>query len=396
MSADQGVPALPRPSAARVPALRRLWLAGFAFFFSFYLLLSALPVYATVRGVPDGAVGLIIGCFAFASMLVKPWAGWASDRFGRRPLLLAGSAIFAVAGLAYPWSGTAAALLAVRLLHGAGMGLYPTAASAVVADVTPPSRRGEILGFFGAAANVAMALGPLAGMELAQRLGFTPLFVISAASATIALLVSATLRETLAAPSTTPFGMRATFSRAALFPSAIVLCLMVTYGAQVSFLPIHAHRQGVNPGLFFLAFALVVALVRGYAGRLSDRLGRVPVAVTGLLITGVALTVLAFTHGIAGLAVAGVLYGIGFGSAQPALIAWTVDGVPAADRGRAMGTYYTLLELGIAIGAMAAGFAVTAVGFAATFLAMAAVAVVGALVATVDVRHRPRAFAGRA
>jgi MFS family permease len=368
-------------SSAGVPALRRLWPAGFAFFFSFYLLLSALPVYASVRGVPDGAVGLIIGCFAFASMVVKPWAGWATDRFGRRPLLLAGSAIFAVAALAYPWSGTASSLFAVRLLHGAGMGLYPTAASAVVADVAPPARRGEILGFFGTAANVAMAVGPLAGMEIALRLGFTPLFLISAGAAAVALLLSASLGETLKTPSATPFGMRATFSRAALFPSMIVLCLMVTYGAQVSFLPIHAHRQGMNPGLFFLAFALVVALVRGHAGRLSDRVGRVPVAVTGLAITALAIAVLAFTDNIVGLAAAGVLYGVGFGSAQPALIAWTVDGVPAADRGRAMGTYYTLLELGIAIGAMAAGFAVSAVGFTATFLAVAAIALGGAVLA---------------
>ncbi|MCL6639903.1 MAG: hypothetical protein K6T92_00880 [Candidatus Rokubacteria bacterium] len=57
-----------------------LWTGGLAFFLSFYLLLSALPLYARQAGIPDRGLGLIIGAFAFASMLVKPWAGWAADR----------------------------------------------------------------------------------------------------------------------------------------------------------------------------------------------------------------------------------------------------------------------------------------------------------------------------
>ncbi|MGH7277386.1 MAG: MFS transporter [Candidatus Rokuibacteriota bacterium] len=199
-------------------ALRLLWPAAFAFFFSFYLLLSALPLYASERGVRDRGIGLIIGCFAFASMLVKPWAGWATDRFGRRPLLLAGAAIFAAASIGYAWSATAVALLAVRLVHGCGMGLFPTAASAVVADIAPPERRGELLGFYGAAANVAMALGPMAGIAIAAHAGFTTLFAVSAAAALVALALSSLTGETLGAPAAVPFGVRATLSRTALLP----------------------------------------------------------------------------------------------------------------------------------------------------------------------------------
>ncbi|OLC16140.1 MAG: hypothetical protein AUH29_05925 [Candidatus Rokubacteria bacterium 13_1_40CM_69_27] len=70
---------------------------------------------------------------------------------------------------------------------------------------------------------------------------------------------------------------------------------------------------------------------------------------------------------------------MGFGGAQPALLAWCVDRVGPHDRGRAMGTYYTAFELGIAGGAVSSGLAVGVLGFAATFLAMAAVAAAGAL-----------------
>lgn len=358
--------------------LALLWTGSFAFYLSFYLLLSVLPLYARAAGVTDQAIGLIIGCFAFASMLVKPWAGWGSDRFGRKPLLLLGSVIFLAASLAYGVSGSALALLLVRLLHGSGMGLYPTAASAAVADLAPPARRGELLGVLGAAANVAMALGPLAGMEVATRLGFRGLFTISAVIAALAVAVSVLVPETLAQRRRLRLRLDAALSADALRPSLIVLCMMVSYGAQVSFLPIHADRLGINPGLFFLAFATVVALVRGQAGRLSDRIGRAPVTIAGLLLAAAALVTLALSASLAGLVTAGALYGVGFGSAQPTLMAWCVDLVGTHDRGRAMGTYYTALELGIAVGAAATGLAVSLAGFTWTFLGVAVVVLTGA------------------
>jgi predicted MFS family arabinose efflux permease len=134
----------------------------------------------------------------------------------------------------------------------------------------------------------------------------------------------------------------------------------------------------VNPGLFFLAFALVVAVVRHWAGRVSDWLGRPPVTAAGLVTAALALTTLALRQDAWGLTIGGALYGLGFGTAQPALMAWCVDLVDAADRGRAMGTYYTALELGISLGAVASGLSVTTVGFAPTFLATATAALVGA------------------
>jgi len=172
----------------------------------------------------------------------------------------------------------------------------------------------------------------------------------------------------------------------------VTLCLMFTYGTQVAFLPLHADARGMNPGLFFLVFALTVALTRGPAGRLSDRLGRAPVAATGLLAAAAALVLLAFSEDAVGLAAAGGVYGVAYGTAQPALMAWCVDEASEDDRGRAMGTFYSALEIGIAIGAMISGVAVGRWGFTTTFLATAGIAVAGAVLALTrgwSVRRRP-------
>jgi MFS family permease len=358
-----------------------LWLGAFAFFLSFLLLLSALPIFARRQGASDAAVGVIMAGFGVTSLLLRPVAGWGADRHGRRPFMLAGALIFALAPLAYAWSAGAVSLGLARLLHGCGMGLYPTAAGAMVADLAPPRRRGEILGLYGAAGSIALAIGPVTGIAIAEGLGFGPLFWIAGTVAALAVALTAAGGETLARPRPVRFTVAGTLSPAALFPGLLAFCLLFSYGAQVAFLPLHADTLGVNPGVFFLFFAVTTTLTRGPAGRVSDRVGRPPVAAAGLLLAAGALVLLAFAEGLPGIAAAGAVYGLAYGVAQPALIAWSVDVVPEGERGRAMGTYHTAFELGIVAGAATSGLAVARWGFATTFLATAAVATAGALLA---------------
>ena len=367
-----------------------LWLGAFAFFLSFLLLLATLPIFARRLGASDATVGFIMAAFGVTSLLLRPLAGWGADRFGRRPLMLAGAAIFAVTSVAYGWVAGAVGLVLVRLAHGCGMGLYPTAASAMVADLTPPGRRGEVLGFYGAAGSVALAIGPLAGIALAERAGFTALFWTAGAVAAVALAVGLTVGETLARPRADAFTFAGSMSRAALLPGLLALCLTFGYGAQVAFLPLHASAVGANPGVFYLVFAVTITLVRGPAGRRSDRVGRAPVAAAGLLLAAVGMTLLALSDSGLSLAVAGGVYGVAYGVAQPALIAWSVDAVAEGERGRAMGTYHTAFELGIVIGAASAGLAAARWGLPTTFATTAAIATAGATLALTHHRKTRR------
>ena len=346
--------------------------------FGFFLLVPVLPLYARDLGLSGGEIGVVMGSFALSSMLLRAWSGWAADRHGRRPLMLLGGAVFMLAPLGYGVSGGVLSMGIARLFHGAGMGLYPTAATAMAADLAPPARRAEILGLFGMSGSLAMALGPAAGIALARALGFGWLFVIATGIGILAIALTTSVPETLGARGTTRFTLTATLSRPALFPSLLVLGLMLTYGALITFLPLHADARGLNPGLFFLVYALALTASRQPAGRISDRCGRAPVAAAGLVIAAAALVIVALTDGVVGLLAAGLVYGIGQGTTNPALVAWCVDGAGPTERGRAMGTFYTALELGIAIGAMTAGLAVARAGFPATFLVAAVVALASA------------------
>jgi MFS family permease len=114
-------------------------------------------------------------------------------------------------------------------------------------------------------------------------------------------------------------------------------------------------------------------LVRAKAGEISDRRGRAAVIVPGMIVTVLSFLVLGVTTGWIGVLAGGALLGLGFGSAQPALMALTTDRVAPAERGKAMGTFYTAWELGIASGAAGAGWLLNVTDFAALFLVGAAI-----------------------
>jgi MFS family permease len=350
------------------PQFVRLWVGGFAQFLSFFLLLPALPVYARSLGIPESRIGLLTGAFPLAAMLVRPVAGWGADRYGRKPFLLGGALVFAASSALYALSRTLPTLMLVRGLHGCGMGLYPTGGMAMAADLAPAARRGQVMGLVGIAANVALAIGPAAGLFLIERFNFQWLFMVSTGTALVALVLALGQPETLAAPVRVPLALGSAFSGAALYPCAIVLCLMSTYGVQSTFLPLYAVSRGGHAGVFFTVMACAIIVSRAFGGGLSDQVGRAPVAAAGTVGVAAAMGVIALGDGSWALVVSGLLYGFGLGAAQPALIAWCVDLAAPTERGKVMGTFYTALELGIAIGAIGAGFLVARTGYTALFL----------------------------
>ncbi len=173
-----------------------LWLATLLFYLGFQMLLPVMPLYAARLGAREADVGFIIGAFAFAAMVVRPLAGDLADRIGRRPLVLLGTAIFALSPLGYLAVGTIPGLLLMRVFHGTGMGFGPTAATVIATDLTAPERRGAAMGAYGLASAVALAVGPYVGGELVRGAGFPATFLVATVIELAALALAWRLPET--------------------------------------------------------------------------------------------------------------------------------------------------------------------------------------------------------
>jgi MFS family permease len=359
-------------------------LATGCFYLSFYLILPVMPLYVADLGGTSNQIGLIIALFAFVAMCMRPPAGWLIDTKGSRSVLLVGMAIFLLASLGYLLTPSVRSILALRLFHGLGMGLFPTAATVVIAELAPPSRRGEAMGWFGIANSIAYILGPAGGLALVARTGYAALFLLAAGVAALGLVCIwlLPLPARKASPPVRLPRLGDIFSRAALLPSAILLFLYLPYGSLISFIPIVATQRGLtNPGLFFTVYAAAMLLVRSKAGEISDRHGRAVVILPGMLIAAVSLVVLALAPGPAGILAGGAIFGIAFGMAQPTLMALVVDRVSPAERGKAMGTFYVAWELGVAAGAAGSGWLLNSIDFEMLFLVAAAAPFAGAFLA---------------
>jgi MFS family permease len=141
----------------------------------------------------------------------------------------------------------------------------------------------------------------------------------------------------------------------------------MTYGGLVFFLPLLARdRRLGDPGLFFTIYALLLVVLRGVAGRFSDRFGRPAVIGPGLAMGGVGLLVLALATARWQMLGAAALFAFSMGFVQPPSLAWGLD-LDRERRGTAMATMVAAQDMGLALGGSVLGAMGTLGGLGALF-----------------------------
>ena len=378
-----------RPEALFTRDFILLCLGTFLFAGSMFLLFAVLPVFVVeeLHGA-DSQVGLIMGAFALSALLVRPMTGRLVDQWSRKTLLSIGALIYCLAPALYTQVESVPVMLGLRLFHGLGIAAYTTAAGVIVADLAPPSRRGEGMGYYGMSLNLAMTIGPALGVMLIGYIGYNALFWLCAALALGSLVLSQLIQEPACAPQAgTP--SRQWVSRTALFPGFIAVCMTFTFGAVVSFLPLFVKASNLgNPGIYFSVYSIVVVVSRPFAGRLSDRFGRAAVIVPGLGCLAVAMITLAFSSTLPGILIAAALQGLGFGGVQPSIMALVVDRSPTHERGAALATLMGAFDVGVGLSSIALGAVLEYTDFTVMFLCAGGVALVGAIGAAWGTRER--------
>lgn len=359
VAASLGVPAVSSP--IRQP----LWTRDYAtllvtqvlYFVGVYLLLPTLPLFVIRLGGEEGTVGLVLGLFTFAAMVVRPVTGWALDTYGRRVILIVGLALTFFTILAHEWVAGIGLLLVLRLLHGVGFGLETTAGGTLASDLVPEARLGEGMGYFTLAMGLPMAVAPAVGLALTAGGDFTSLFLLAAGLTGVALLLASVIRVPRIERHGGRLSLRTVFERSSLLPATAVFFLTTTYAPILAFIALYGGERGIgNVGPFFAVFAIVLAVTRPVSGRLADRWGYLRTATFGLIFVAAGLVTLALAGNLAVILLAGVLYGAGYGTSQPSLQALTVYGVAPERRGAANAAFFFAYDLGIAVGSIGGGF----------------------------------------
>ena len=356
-------------------------LANFANAFGMQMLVATLPVYVIRLGGSQVDAGLVSGAIAFTALLFRPLVGWLTDAWRRRPLVLIGTSCYGLASVVYLLAGSIPLLVLGRFVHGFGLSCYTTAANAYVADIAPLRRRGEAMGVFSAAQAVGLIVGPVIGFVLVEAVGFQRLFYFSGGLAFTAFLISLFARERRQPWEITrqPWSPRTGIVAVDALPVAwMTLCMGMGFGTVNAFIAIFAQLRGVqNPGFYFMVQAIALLVSRAFAGRLADQYGRPVVIVPGILLMAAALGLLPLAYGFAYFVMSASLFGLGFGTAQPATMALLIDRVRPEQRGLATSTYFTGFDAGISIGSLLLGMVSQHWGFGVMWTLAAACTLLG-------------------
>lgn len=341
-----------------------------------------LAVFAAHLGALPEFIGVIVAASTITGVFFKLPSGALSDVLGRKRMMVLGALFFAVPPFLYPFVGNPWALLTLRFIHGFATAIFSPVAAAYVASLTE-SGRGARLGWFSSSNDIGATAGPLiGGFVLYFTASYAVTYFLVGAIGVLTLLVVLWLPDanhpsehqgTTLAGRTAEFraGLAEVIATPPIFIAAGIEAVMyLGYGAFLGFLPIYAKTVGLNDAeiAIVLGSQLATAVVaKPIGGRLSDRLGRKPVIVIGLLLCAAALPLIFRSESLAAFVVVAPLLGLGIAAVTPVTNALIADLASARRLGAAMGVFGTIWDIGEAAGPIIAGLLIVGLGYASTF-----------------------------
>jgi MFS family permease len=372
-------------------AFIRATITNFFFFFGLNCFIL-LPLYIEGAGGTAIEIGLVMGLYNAMGILCQPLVGPLVDALGRRPFMLAGTVLAAVAALFATLAPSIPVLAGVRALQGIAFSAFFVANYSYVIDLTPPAHRGWALGIYGVAGLVATAIAPLIGEGMIRRTGFRPLFCLAAVMALAAAGYVWSLPSGRPGRPLTLPGSR--WERGGLGElrhrhMAVTLFFGLGAGTIFVFLPTFSDSLGVATlSLFYTAFAVSAIGVRVFGGRLIDTHGRRAVIVPSMFVQAGAVALLALlgfvvsrtslTPVVPVLFIAGLMSGGAHGLLYPGLATLVTDHASETRRGVVIAMFSAVFLVGQTVGSFAFGYITHVIGYAFMWTMLASFLLLGA------------------
>lgn len=406
-----------RAPQQRVSVPREIWIlvcAALLIALGFGLVAPVLPQYALSFDVGVAAASAIVTVFALTRLSFAPVTGPLMARFGERRTYVLGLTITAVSSLLCGFAGSYTELMIWRGLGGIGSVTFTVASMGLMVRLSPPEARGRMSALYGSAFVLGNICGPLLGSVL-SGFGFRVPFFIYAAMLFCALTVVLVFlrgidggrdldRDAEGSPGRPGdpgrLGSRSrravddrpqyTFGEAIADP--VYRGLLATgfangwsnWGVRISLVPLLAAATpslGVAmAGPALTVYAIGTAVAQQFSGRFVDAVGRRPVMMTGLLLSGVSTLVFGWATALPVFLALSGLAGVAAALIQPAMQAMAADLI-GADRngGSALSGYSMAGDLGAITGTLGAGIVAQTLGFGWAFFATGLVLILATL-----------------
>ena len=359
------------PTVTEKPRIPRdIWVliaAAFVIAIGFGLITPVLPSFARSFDVGVTASSIIVSAFAFFRLVFAPAGGRLIAKFGERPIYITGLLIVAISTGATAFAQSYWQVLLFRSLGGIGSTMFTVSAVALIVRLAPPTIRGRVSSAYGSAFLLGGIGGPVLG-GLLGNLGLRIPFLVYAVALVIAAAIVAAMIRTEALRPAADAPQRAVFTvREALQDSAYRASMgsavangWANFGVRNAILPLFATAVILDEpwvaGAALAVFAAGNAVGLTFSGRLSDRIGRRPFIIGGLLVSGLATMITGWVGTLPLLILVSAVAGLGAGVLNPAQQASIAD-IVRQDRngGPAIAAVQMSSDLGSIIGPIIAG-----------------------------------------
>jgi MFS family permease len=358
-----------------------LTLSNFLLCITYYALISTLPIYLSVDlHANNSAIGVVLAVYTIASVTVRPFSGFALDKFGRKMIFIAALLLYTAVFIGYVVAFSIAFITLLRFTQGLGWGVATISGSTMAVDIIPANKRGEGIGFYSLSTTIGMSIGPLIGLFLAHQWDYMIMFwgmlFISLLGALCGYLVKIPKRLPIA--TNLNLNLQNLFEPKAISSSFNLLIIMMAYGGLLSFVALYGREVGVqNTSLFFLVFAIGIAVARITVGKVFDKHGPARILTFCLVFDIIGFVMLALIKNPLGYYLSAMIIGFGNGVVFPIFQTMVNNLAEPSHRGAANSTLYTALDIGMGSGMIVIGFISERTSLSIAFLFCALLCVAG-------------------
>lgn len=359
-----------------------LFSTNLAVFTVFYSLIATLPLYAKgMLSRTDGEAGLLVSAFLLSAILVRPFSGKLLDAMGKRRMLWISLALYVFCTILYYFIHSFNGLLVLRFIQGIWFSIVTTAAGTIAADNVPRSRRGAGIGYFSMSTNLAAVLGPFIGLSIIQYYNFDVLFIFMSVFIIIGAIVSLRIPADNVSnerKASKKMAFSDLFEKKALPVALLASVVAFSYASILSYLSIYAQEKGMieYASFFFVFFAGAMLLTRPITGRIFDERGPNAIIYPGFVLFFIGFMLIAFTQSGFTFLLAGAFIGLGYGAIVPSLQTMAIQSTGPDRSGYATATFFTMFDLGIALGSYFLGMIAVSFGYQSVYLLAATLTVI--------------------
>ncbi len=355
----------------------------------------ARPLFAASFGVPVFLVTFIFASNALARLISGPVTGFLVDRWGRKPLLLAGVTLRTVTALGSYFSDSYVEFLIWEFIGGFGVSIWNTGSQVLIADVTEVENRGRAVAVRSMSVRLGNIAGPFVGSLLTLISDIRSIFLFNVVTKLMVLAITYTLiketRPEASRPKKGETGAPSEKLDISIFKTRGFLVIsfatfalgMMTQGVFSALFPLYvkdtANFDAADIGYMITLASVVIFLVSYPNGILVDRYGRRKTLIPGLVVLGLSGYLLAQSVDAAGIYLMVVIYGIGAGMTTGTSQVYAMDLAPANRRGAFLGIWAAFNHLSSVLAPLLLGLLAEVMGLPGTFVIASILLAIGAV-----------------